>query len=1033
MTKLMFKSGMCKLLSQKLRVVFVLLTFLVLSAGHVCAASPLAVEGRVVNSNGEPLVGVAVMVKGSRVGCTTDVDGKFLIKASENTGGRFPMNLTFRYIGCKDREIRISNQSQCDMGNVVMENDAFSINEVVVVGYGQSSKEKLVGSVADVKGAKVSNATSDSPILAMQGNAAGVYVQQGQGVPGGGSSTVLIRGQKSISSSSTYTKPLYIIDGVPFNTNRESPMGYVSTGVFGLPDALAFLNPEDIESITVLKDADATAIYGTRGSNGVVLVTTKKGQAGKVKVDVQLSKTASWVPKRLDFLNTEEYLDIRRKALDADVAAGVFPKGYNELDYPDLFVFDQTADYDWQEQLLGKTAWGTDAQVRVSGGNENTSFMLSGAYYDSETVSIGDDDYKRYTGRANIQHHTRNNRFRVEAGLSLSRIEMESDVASSGYGVVNTAPNTPIFDEQGRPYYIPDYTGWDSPANFTAYDGSNKVTSVVFNTTASYNIWRGLTAKVALGYEHSSSNQIAKYGRYYYNPYDVTSYNQARYYTLNTSVLNVEPQLTYTTPLFGGDASILAGMTFQSAEDKALCIYGQRYPGDIFLDNAASASVVSSHTNPTNQSKLASFFMRLSYDWKDRYLFNAVLRYDGSSRFGEDHRFGTFFSLGGGWVFSHEKFFKESSLSKWWSFGKLRMSYGKTGNDNLKDYEYLTKYTTSSYPYEGEVGITPSNLSNENLHWETTYKFDMGLELGFWRDRLLLNMSYYDYRTKESLWNQKLPSQSGFSTIFANINAEVQNKGFELEINSRNIEKKDFSWSTSFNISFPVNKLLKYEGLESSSYYNTYVIGESLNLVRRYKYLGVDPETGCAMVEDVDGDGTITSRGDYQVLGKTDPDFYGGLTNTFRYKDFSLEFLLYFRKKPMQTGYFWRFYDSIGGTGNVTHEMANNYWKGPGDTTAKYPGLTTTRNSDIGYSYFYYLSYSDMAYSNGSYLKLQNLKLGYNLPKSITKKLGMSALQLYVQGRNLFTITNYDSYDPETGDASMPQLRQFTFGLNATF
>ena len=181
----------------------------------------------------------------------------------------------------------------------------------------------------------------------------------------------------------------------------------------------------------MLKDADATAIYGTRGSNGVVLVTTKKGRAGKVKVDFQLSKTASWVPKRLDFLNTADYLDIRRKALEADVAAGAFPKGYNEIDYPDLFVFDQTADYDWQEQLLGKTAWGTDAQVRVSGGNENTSFMLSGAYYSSETVSIGNDDYKRYTGRANVQHHTRDNRFRVEAGLSLSRIEMESDVASS--------------------------------------------------------------------------------------------------------------------------------------------------------------------------------------------------------------------------------------------------------------------------------------------------------------------------------------------------------------------------------------------------------------------------------------------------------------------------------------------------------------------------------------------------------------------------------------------------------------------------
>ena len=240
---------------------------------------------------------------------------------------------------------------------------------------------------------------------------------------------------------------------------------------------------------------------------------------------------------------------------------------------------------------------------------------------------------------------------------------------------------------------------------------------------------------------------------------------------------------------------------------------------------------------------MASLFGRISYDYKTRYLVNVVLRRDGSSRFGPDHRFGTFWSLGGGWVFSNEKFFKDSSISKWFSFGKLRMSYGKTGNDNLADYQYITKYATSTYPYEGNVGIVPSNLSNDDLHWETTYKYDLGLELAFLDNRLSTNFSFYDYRTKENLWNQKLPSQTGFASIYANLDAEVQNKGWEIEINSKNINTKDFSWETAFNISFPVNKLLKYKDLESSTYYNTYLIGESLNLVRCYKYLGVDPET----------------------------------------------------------------------------------------------------------------------------------------------------------------------------------------------
>jgi len=1030
MTKLMLKTETYKYLSQKMRVALALLTFMAFMCQAAVAASPEDVVGTVVNSDGEPLVGVAVLINGTRASALTDVNGQFHLVSKKK---KFPMFLTFKYIGCKDKEVRVQNESYCNMGKIVMEDDGFSINEVVVVGYGQSSKEKLLGSVADVKGSAVTVATQDSPILAMQGNAAGVYVVQGSGVPGGGSSSVLVRGQKSLSSSSSYTKPLYIIDGVPFNTNRESPIGYTSTGVFNLPDALSFLNPDDIESISVLKDADATAIYGTRGSNGVVLITTKKGQKGSVKVNVQLSKTASWIPKRLDFLNTEEYVALRRKALDADVAAGVFPNGYDEDDYPELFLFDQTKDYDWQEQLLGNTAWGTDAQVRVSGGGSNTTFSVSGAYYNSETVSIGNDDYSRYTASANIQHHTPDNRFRLEAGMNLSRIHMDADIASNCYSIVNTAPNTPLFDEEGRPYYIENNRDWNAPLCYMAYEGENKVTNVIFNTTASYRIWQGLTAKVALGYEYSSSNQTNLYDRYYYNPYNPRYYNMGRYYTLNTSVLNIEPQITYSTPLFGGDASVLLGMTYQKSEDKTLLLYGQDYPGDIFLNNASSAATLSTHSNPTHQSKLASFFMRLGYDWKDKYLFNFVLRRDGSSRFGPNNRFGTFFSLGAGWVFSHEKFFKESSVGKWWSFGKFRMSYGKTGNDNLADYEYITKYTTSRYPYEDEVGITPTNISNEDLHWETTYKFDMGLELGFLKNRLMLNMSYYDYRTKECLWNQKLASQAGFSNFYSNLNAEVQNKGFELEINSRNIEKKNFSWTTSFNITFPVNKLLSYENLESSSYANTYRIGESLHLVRGYKYLGVDPETGCAVVEDVNQDGNIDSTNDYQVLGDTDPVFYGGITNTFKYKNFSLEFLLYFRKKTMQTGYFWRFFDSVGGLSNVTHDLANNYWTGPGDTSAKYPGLTTMRDSPIGYSYYYYLSYSDIAYSDASYIKLQNLKLAYNMPVSITKLLGMSALQFYVQGRNLFTITNYDSYDPETGDASMPQLRQITFGFNATF
>ena len=847
-------------------------------------------------------------------------------------------------------------------------------------------------------------------------------------MPGGGNSSVTIRGDKSLINQS---KPLYVVDGVAFNSNVENPVGYTSTGVLSLPDALSFINPNDIESIEVLKDADATAIYGARGANGVVYITTRKGKAGRVKVNIDYSGTTQWIGKRLDFVDTDTYLDIRRKAFEADKKAGYLTDAdYTADNYPDLLRWDQHKNYDWQELLLGNKAWGDDLKLTVSGGNRNTSFLVSGGYYKTGTPTIGDDKYTRWTFRSNVQHTSDNNRFRIDAGVSLSQLVMDADASSSGYNYLATAPNTPPYDDNGNVYWIPDDNSYSAPLSFLNYSGSNRSTSIVVNSTASYRIWDQLTAKLTAGYEYSSSNQENLYERNYYNPYDLTNYNMALYYTVNTATLNVEPQLTYSANILGGSANFLLGGAYQSNQTRDMVMRGIKYPGDMFLRDANSASTLQLHQNPQYQSKTASLFARLNYELDNRYLLNAVFRRDGSSKFGPNKRWGEFYSVGAGWIFSNEKFIK--NRLPWLSHGKLRLSYGKTGSDNnISDYAYMTKYATTSYPYEGSVGIIPSNLANPDLHWETTRKFDIGLSLGFLSDRILIEATYYDNRSSDLLTNLTLPRQTGFTKILANQDCVVKNSGLEIELNTVNIKKNDLQWTTNFNISFPKNKLVKYPGLESSAYYNTFEVGKSINIFRGYRYLGVNKDNGLPEVEDLNDDGKINSADDYQTLGNQDPDFYGGLNNSIKYKGFTLDLGFYFKQLKHKRGYYWLFYNPIGFRNAITKDMAANYWTTPGQA-AKYLGLTSTTRSDIYYAYYYYLSYSDFAYSDASYIRLRNVRLSYDFPKKTVESIGLSGLQLYVEGKNLFTVTNYDAYDPETGTGSVPVTSSFTFGAKIT-
>ena len=1025
-----FKQSFKDVCMRHLVIVFSLLLAFGFTPEIQAQVNDFTIKGKVLNKNQEPMIGATVTVTKYKGGAVVDMDGNFSMRLKEL---KLPCTLVVQYVGYQTARVTINNYHEARRARIILQEDNYSLDDVMVVGYGQSSRKKLTGAVAKVTSSVIAQSTQESPIMALQGNASGVYVQQSSGVPGSGSTSIVIRGVGTLTSKSD---PLYIVDGIPFSSNGSSSnnaIGPTSNGIFEQPNVLSLINPADIESIEVLKDADATAIYGTRGANGVVLITTKKGQTGKVKVNANYAATVGYVGKTLDFLGVDDYIDLRKKAVANDLAKGYLKEdNYNVLNFPDLLLWDTHKDYNWQESMMGKTSWGHDAQLQVSGGNKNTAFLVSGSFYTSNTVLMSSDEYSRWSTRANISHHTDDHRFKIEAGFTFSKIDMLAKGGQSPYYYLNTAPNTPIVDESGKPYYIPGDRDYFSPSRFLAYTGDSETASFLSNFQMSYQIIKNLTAKVSVGYNYTSTDQANKYERFYNNPFDESRYNFADYFAMDNQSFLVEPQLTYDIHIAKGKLSTLLGATYNVSNYTRQQMRGSKFPSDAFLDDITSAAEISNVQNPKTQSKTASIFARFTYDWDSKYLISGIFRRDGSSRFGPGHRFGNFYSVGAAWLFGNEEFVKESAIGSFLSHGKLRFSYGRTGNDGIGDYAYMTGYSTTQYPYEGQIGMYPAKIGNKDLHWESTYKMDLGLEVGLLNDRALLNVTWFHNISTDLLTNGYLPAQTGFQSFPTNLDAEILNRGWEIELNTQNIKTANFLWKTSFNLTIPHNELTKFKDLATSSYNRNYVLGESLDVIKGYNYLGIDNQNGMPQFEDLNGDGRIDNTNDYKVLGSLDPKFYGGMTNSFTYKGFTLDFSLYFRHKPLQYGYLWRYMYPIGMQYNVTKEMAENYWTTPGED-AEYPGLAASESSPVYTQFRNYLSYSQKAYSKGSYLRLKDVTFSYNLPAKWLTMVNMSALRLYIQGKNLFTVTKYDSYDPETGDGGIPPLTSWVLGFNMTF
>ncbi|MDB5159575.1 MAG: hypothetical protein JWR50_4282, partial [Mucilaginibacter sp.] len=987
----------------------------------------ITVSGKVTDETGQPLPGVTVKQKGIANGTITDPKGLYSLTVPDDKAV-----ITFSYIGYEIQELAAKDIPNGSV--IILKATSENLKEVVISkGYYNEKRELSTGNVSVVTAKEIGEQPVSDPIMALEGRVPGLQISQASGIPGA-SLSVQIRGQNSISNGSN---PLYIIDGVPFAVNNSAFSGFsnsvsnnltplVGAGALGSPgnpgsgiSIFNNLNPGDIESIEVLKDADATSLYGSRGANGVILITTKKGKAGDTKVDLIFSQGIGKVDKMLPLLNTQQYLALRHQIYKNDNTSP------GPTDYDINGAYDTTRYTNWQELLIGNSAQYTNAQLSLSGGNANNQFLISGTYGRQTTVFPGNYSDQKGSVHVNLNHSSSDQRFHVLFTANYTNDNNTLPLADLTPSIF-LAPDAPApYDKDGNVNFQ-NGTFTQNPYK-TLLGTSNAVTNnLISNINLSYVLLTGLKLSLSAGYNHIQLDQdLQRPGSFFPPPLNTLAFLRRHDYATNeVSTWNVEPQLNYVKDIGNGKLDILLGTTFQENNQNEVDVSGTGYSSDDIIQNLSSATNYFIN-NSASTYKYNAIFSRINYNWREKYIINVTARRDGSSRFGPGNQYGNFGAIGAAWVFSKEKFV-ENNWS-FLSFGKLRGSYGVTGNDQIPDYQYLSSYGSGAI-YQGVNTLTPLRISNPNFRWEIVKKLEGGIELGFLKDRIIFSGVYFVDRTGNQLVGYPLPSKTWFTIFYENLPAGVQNTGIELEVNSINIRTNNFKWNSAINLSIPNNKLISYPDLAGSSYSNAYVIGQPLSIQKVYHFTGVDTQTGLYTVEDANHDGQITSPQDQQTIIQIAKKYYGGFSNSFSYKNFSLDIFLQFVK---QTGRNYLYYLGIPGSGlNNSPADVQGGWQKPGDNSKvqKY-----SLNGDAINAYYNYLTGSDAVITDASFIRLKNLSLSYNIPSKWQERAHLHNARIFLQGQNLFTITKYKGFDPETQSNSLPPLRMITTGIQLTF
>lgn len=961
------------------------------------------VEGTVTDGT-TPLPGVTITVKNrSNNAVISDYSGQYKITASATD------TLLISFIGFKTAVIPIAGKQTI---NVKLLFDSTTLQEVKVnAGYYSVKESERTGNISKITSKDIETQPVTNVLAVMQGRMAGVNITQTTGIAGGGFD-IKIRGQNSLRSAAN--APLYIIDGVPYSS---SPIGSGQTSsIFPTSTSpLNSINPDNIESIEVLKDADATSIYGSRGANGVVLISTKKGKSGKTRFTITSSTGTGTVTRFLKLMNTEQYLAMRKQAFVND------GKQYGSTDYDVNGTWDQNRYTDWQQELLGGTSKINDNQVTVSGGSKNTQFLLSGTYHSESTVFPGHFGYNRGGVQVNINHRSEDNRFQMTFSGGYSSQKNNQPASDLTNATRFLAPNAPaLYNLDGSLNW--ENQTWENPLRNLNAKYESKTKDFIANAMLSYEILEGLSIKSNFGFTDLATLETRTAPSTIFNPaYNFTSQRSVLYQnqTSRTSWI-IEPQLTWEKELGKGKINLLAGTTFQNQTTAALYQSGSGFSSNSLIYNLAAAKVITIQLDDETQYKYQAIFGRLNYNWQDRYILNLTARRDGSSRFGPGRQFANFGAAGFAWLFTNENFLKNSS---WLSFGKLRGSYGTTGNDQIGDYQFFDTYSTTGVNYDGVTGISPSRLYNADFGWEINKKLEIALETGFLRDRIFTTAAWYQNRSSNQLVGIPLPGTTGFSSIQANLNAVVENRGLEFTLRTVNFQKANFQWTTNFNLTFAKNKLLSFPGLEGSTYSQQYRIGEPLNILLLYKFKGVNPQTGIYDFEDVNSDGVISSPYDRQHTANLNPKYFGGIQNQLTYKGWNLDFLFQFTKQRN------RIYP-MGTPGMMSNQQTRitDSWQTTGNQTAYQMYTTGTDRNVVNANNNYLLS--NTIITDASFIRLKNIALSYTVPLSLKD----TSCKVMLQAQNLLTFTKYQDGDPEFSTIGyLPPLKVVTAGVQLTF
>ena len=994
-----------------------------------------SISGRVTGETGEGLPGVSVVVKGTQRGTTTDSDGRYQLTAPSGN-----LTLVFSFVGYVSQEVVIGNQSTV---NLTMTPDDKTLNEVVIVGYGQVKKSDLTGSVSTVPVEEIRKVAVTSLDQSLQGRAAGVQITQNSGSPGS-ATTIRIRGGNSIQGDN---EPLYVIDGIPFKND--------GAGNGSSFNVLSTLNPSDIESISVLKDASSTAIYGSRGANGVVIITTKRGKAGKSTVNFDAYYGIQNVRRKYPVLNGREYAQLVN---DANTNEG----------RPAVYTPEQVNAFgvgtDWQDEIFQQAPI-QNYQLSMSGGDEKTQYALSGGYFKQGGLVVN-SNFDRYSFRVNLDRKL-TNKIKVGNSLTVNRTvtnqaRSDGDLGSAGLVTVAALQYPPII-----PVYNPDgsYFTTGPLLNFTAdnpvalaRESKNRNTAyrVFGNVFGDYQVINGLNLRVLLGIDGVLQKQDS------YLPRVVTS-GQAQggsasiFNSQSITWLN-ENLLTYNRN-FGTIHSVgaLLGFTQQANRYEYSTAAARNFVNDnLGSGNLGAGSVPLVPGSGVGTWGLRSYLARINYGYKDKYLLTASFRADGSSRFGANKRYGYFPSAALAWRVSEEAFLKNNRVL---NDLKLRVTYGSTGNqDGIGNYPAYSLLGTQNYVFGNVVstGIGPAQISNPDLSWETTTQADAGVDVGLLNNRITLTADLYLKRTKDLLLNVTLPSTSGYSSATQNL-GRVENRGIELSLSSRNIDKA-FKWSTNLNLAANRNRVLDIGGAPQIFSGQVANIGQNITsgIIRVGEPLGsfygyvtdglyqstdelaalADPQArkpGDRRYADLNGDKKIDDN-DRTIIGRAQPKLIGGLSNTFSYK--GVELTVFFQgvygNQILNANRFELEY--LNATDNQNRDVLDRWT--PTNTNTDIPRASTTRPAN---------RISTRQIEDGSYLRLKNLQLAYSLPQTLLKTLKIQSLRVYATAQNLLTFTSYSGYDPEVNRfgqdsrsqgfdyGSYPTAKTILFGLNVGF